>query len=219
MTQYIILPKQAKDITGQRFGRLVALGPIGKTPSTQIKWHCQCDCGNTVDVVSQSLREGITLSCGCLRRENFTRRKTIHGLAGHPVYRTWKGIVTRCTNPNTIGYENYGGRGITICDEWRHDFVLFFEHVSKLPHYGEDGYSIDRLNNSLGYFAGNVRWATPTEQNRNSRHNRNLAYNGKTQTMTEWASEFGLKFATLDGRLRRGWDMERALHVPTRKGE
>lgn len=215
--QYITLPKQAIDLTGRRFGRLVALGPISKSLSTQIIWRCVCDCGNSSDVISQSLRSGATISCGCWKSESFARAKTTHGLSKTRLYRVWKGMVTRCTNANVPGYKDYGGRGIKIFPNWLDDFQVFFDHVRLLDNCENVGYSLDRINNNGNYEPGNVRWATRTEQNRNSRHNRNFTYDGKTQTITEWASEFGLRFATLDGRLRRGWDMERALRTPTRK--
>lgn len=120
-------------------------------------------------------------------------------------------MITRCTNSNQSGYVNYGGRGITCCDEWRHDVQAFYDHVSKLPHCGEKGYTLDRIDNSLGYFPGNMRFATLSEQGRNQSRAHLITYNGKTQCLAAWAEELGVKYQKLQARLKKGWSVERAL--------
>lgn len=212
--QFITLPRQAKDITGQTFGKLTTLGPIGKSPDNHILWLCQCECGQTTVAYSHSLRCGNTRSCGCLVADFNKRVRTTHGMADTAIYSIWRNIVERCTNPKNRAYHDYGGRGINIHNEWRQDVHVFHDYVSRLPDYDTKGYSIDRIDNNGNYEPGNVRWATRIEQNRNTRTNRLLTYNGKTQCLAAWADEIQLTQRLLRSRLSRGWSDERALSTP-----
>lgn len=209
--QYITLTRRAKDITGQRFGRLVALGPVGHTPGRNAIWLCQCDCGNTTTVNNVALRAKQSQSCGCLSRQVRSAMHTTHGLRYDPIYSIWRGIYRRCFNPTHKSYAGYGGRGITICDEWRDDVQVFYDYVSRLPHYGEKGYSIDRIDNNGNYEPGNVRWATLSEQGRNRRTSLMLTYKGKTQSIGDWADELQISYGALKQRIYAGWDIERAF--------
>lgn len=215
---FITLSRNAKDITGQRFGRLVALGPVAI--DKWVKWLCQCDCGNTAVVSGHDLRRAKTesrsceKSCGCLSREIFAQKLRTHGMTGKRIYRIWRGVIGRCTNPNIHNYADYGGRGITIYVEWRKSFEAFQEYVSKLPHYDEEDYTLDRIDNNGNYEPGNVRWATRSEQNRNKRDTRLLTFNGKTQCVASWATELGVNADILYRRLRRGWDAVAVLSGP-----
>ena len=217
--QFIILQGRAKNITGQQFGRLLALGPIGRNKKSQIKWLCRCECGKTVVVEGGNLRGGHTQSCGCIVAEKRSTMHASHGLSNDPLYSVWSGVIRRCTNPNDLSFGRYGGRGITICDEWRHDFQAFYDHVSKLPDCLEDGYTLDRADNSLGYMPGNVRWVTAIEQSRNRRNNHMITYGGKTQCLQAWANELGIRQGTLSNRFKRGWSAEKALTQPTQKSD
>lgn len=214
MTEYITLPKQAIDLTGQRFGRLTALGPVGRSGNGRIAWSCRCDCGKTTTVSGKNLRNGNTQSCGCLQRERISSAEKIHGMSHSKIHQVWLGIKQRCDNPNHGAYKNYGGRGIKICDEWHNSFEAFIAYVASLPHYGEKGYTLDRINNSIGYQVGNIRYATRIEQNRNSRHVRPLTFDGRTQCLQAWADEMGVGRNTLTRRLRNGWSVEDALSKP-----
>lgn len=161
----------AKELVGQKFGRLLVLENVGRSSHNRLLWRCGCDCGNEITVASSNLLNGNTRSCGCLHRQEVTERMTTHGKHGTRLYRLWRGVVNRCTNPNASGYARYGGNGVNLCDEWQHDFQAFFNHVSPLAHFGEQGYSLDRIDNYVGYKPGNVRWATRVEQARNKRKN------------------------------------------------
>lgn len=210
MTQYITLPKQAKDITGQRYGRLVVLGPVGRA-GNHIKWLCLCDCGNTAHALGFNMHTGSTTSCGCYRADRVT---TADGHTAHPLYRIWKAMLQRCNEPTCGGYEHYGARGIRVWEEWSQSFVAFKHFVETLPNYGHKGVSIDRINNNGNYEPSNVRWSTRVEQAQNTSRNKYLTYNGKSQCQQSWAKEYGIHSSTLAGRLQRGWDMERALTAP-----
>lgn len=164
------------DLKGQRFGKLVAIKKsephftVGGHKQTV--WLCKCDCGQITRVQLQSLRNGRTKSCGCLRFENPRTFNTKHGMRNTKIYKKWAGMKNRCFNPNTERFGDYGGRGITVCEEWKDDFQAFYDYVSQLPHFGEEGYSLDRINNDGNYEPGNVRWATAKEQNQNQRKRR-----------------------------------------------
>lgn len=151
------------------------------TKSGKARWLCKCDCGNTTTVTSDSLNSGHTSSCDCLRRERsalaLSKIATMqkgennpsykHGDSGSKLYYVWAEMIQRCTNPKHRRYEDWGGRGITICQEWQNDYSAFKEWA--LSNGYEEGLSIDRINNNKGYSPDNCRWATVKEQNLNKR--------------------------------------------------
>lgn len=216
MSEQIVLCGRAKDVTGQRFGRLVALRPVDRSSDGKIMWLCRCDCGNLTTVRSTHLAAGKTLSCRCLANELARQRETTHGLRNHRVYSIWHHALDRCINPNDAAYPDYGGRGITMLDEWRRDFQAFYDYVTRLPHYEELDRTLDRIDNSLGYQPNNLRWATPVEQSRNRRYNRLLTFDGRTQCLSAWAEEARMPISRLTQRLRLGWPLEKALNTPKR---
>lgn len=154
---------------GKRFGRLSVVAEEGRTKTGMVRWLCECDCGKTIVVRGTHLRQGLVSSCGCFRREASSERNKTHGKKNSRIYRTWRNMKTRCFNHNHEHYKDYGGRGITVCKEWQNSFEAFLEYVSNLPHFGEPGYSLDRINNDGNYEPGNVRWATAKEQRNNQR--------------------------------------------------
>ena len=137
-----------------------------------VVWLCVCDCGNCVEIRGGDLQSGRTRSCGCLRADSAKETHSIHGKAHSKIHFVWLSMKNRCFNNKAQGFRNYGGRGIRVCDEWKNDFQSFYDYVSQLPHFGEDGYSIDRINNDGNYEPGNVRWATQKEQVNNRRNSR-----------------------------------------------
>lgn len=213
MTQFIDLPKKSKNIAGQRFGRLVALGPVGYQ-HTSISWLCQCDCGKQTAVITRNLRNGNTKSCGCRRIDILVGANTIHSMSKTKIFHIWRSMIQRCCNPKVRSYPDYGGRGIKVCPEWQDSFKEFYDHVSNLPSYGEKGYTLDRIFNDGDYEPGNVKWSTTAEQHRNTRHNRLLTLNDKTQCVADWAVELKMSMTTLASRIKKGWGVERALTTP-----
>jgi hypothetical protein len=212
--QYIPTNPRFKDITGQRFGRLTPLYPTGHTPEGRLLWLCRCDCGKERPIRAKLLIRGDTQSCGCLHRQQLSTRKTKHGGANHPLYRTWNNMKSRCLNPNNKMFKNYGGRGIFVCDEWKDSFAIFYEHVIHLPDYGKTGHTLDRINNDGPYAPGNVRWATPQRQNRNTRITLIFTYQDRTQSLADWADEINIPLGTLHSRLNYGWSIEQTLGTP-----
>ena len=151
------------DRSGKRFGRLLAIKPVGYSQTNRI-WECRCDCGNTVQVSGVSLGNGHTKSCGCLQRE--------HKQHGHspksgksPTYVSWDAMLQRCSNKNHEKYIRYGERGVRVCRRWR-KFENFLADMGERP----KGKTLDRFPDPSGnYKPGNCRWATPKQQAANHR--------------------------------------------------
>lgn len=199
------------DLVGQSYGRLTVLEK-GSKSGTQYKWLCQCSCGSQpFEVHGNSLRQGVTQSCGCLRRERAAEANTKHGLynAYAATYHIWASMIHRCTNPNSKNYKDYGARGITVCDRWL-SFENFLADIGDRP----ERLTLERIDNSSGYEPDNCRWATRTEQQRNTRRNRMITWGGKTQCIAAWAEELGLPRTTMMTRLRCGWSVERIFTTP-----
>ena len=199
--------RPARDLSGQRFGRLVAIERTSATRTCGQKyslWHCRCDCGNTKNVSLRCLADGHTLSCGCLQSELLRGRNTTHGKTyGSRTYNAWRGMRRRCSVTKRNPERGYAGRGITVCKRWN-KFENFYADMGEAPL----GMSIDRKDNSGNYEPTNCRWATATEQQNNRRTNRWITVNDKTLTLAQWSRETGIHVATLSTRLRHGWPLQ-----------
>lgn len=151
-------------LTGKRFGSWLVLEEWQRI-NNATHWLCQCNCGNEVLVAASSLKSGMSTQCQICA-------STKHGMCGRfkeystsREYDSWAAAKSRCTNPNNPKYEDYGGRGITMCDEWLNSFEAFYNHIGECP----PGLIIDRIDNDRGYEPGNVRWVTYSESNKNRR--------------------------------------------------
>ena len=203
------------DLTGQKFGKLTVIKYICKDERRQSHWLCKCECGNETITTTGRLRSGTTQSCGCIRKEKLVLRSKKHGCSHSRIDRIYNNMKSRCFNPKFIEYNLYGGRGITVCDEWKNDSTKFFRWAM------ENGYSddltLDRIDSNGNYEPSNCRWMTLKEQQNNRRNNRLITYNGKTQTAAKWADEVNISQKTLHSRLRHGWSIEKALTSPVRQ--
>jgi hypothetical protein len=206
-----------ENLVGRTFGRLTVLNEcetrmIGKTiKRSRVFWKCQCKCGTSVFVESSHLKVGDTNSCGCIRKElGYARRK--HGRSHTIEHNTWQRMKQRCYNPNDRRFASYGGRGITVCDRWKNSFDHFLQDMGNSP---SPRHSLDRLDNNGHYEPANCRWATNTEQCRNTRRNRLLTHRGKTQSVADWSDETGIPSIVIRTRIDKlGWGVHDALSVP-----
>lgn len=194
------------DLKGKRFGRLQVICRDNTVSNHRaVYWVCKCDCGKIKSVTGNSLKNGGTKSCGCLRRDNlYNKRHTkytdIHNNNAR-LFNIWHSMHDRCYSEKFKQYHNYGGRGIKVCEEWHGDdgFVNFVKWAK------ENGYSghltIDRINVNDDYYPENCRWVTHKKQQNNRTNNRYITYNGETRTLSEWCELYGYKFTTLTNRL------------------
>lgn len=149
------------DLVGKRFGRLVVVAKAGLNKWNQQLWNCKCECGKNKIIIGNNLQKGHTKSCGCFRRE----KTTTHGMGFIPENWIWRSMKTRCSNENEIGYKNYGGRGIKVCNRWL-KFENFFEDMGLRP---SSKHTLERVDNEKGYCPENCIWDTRTNNNRNQR--------------------------------------------------
>lgn len=195
------------DITGQRFGRLVAIMPV-KTTKQGVYWRCQCDCGATVEVVAKKLRYGSTVSCSCWRKT----RRLKHGMTKTPEHVAWTSMLERCRNPRGIMWHRYGARGIRVCERWQ-SFENFYEDMGPRP---GPGYSLDRIDNDGHYEPGNVRWATKLQQDSNKSTNVVYTYKGVRGTIKQIRDQLNidLPLSTLASRQYARWPVDDLFGAP-----
>ena len=178
--------KIARDLSGQRFGRLVAIRPCGKNKFGNFCWLCKCDCGKEHIVASGKLVSGSTKSCGCYAKDVHIKQLEKHGITtgGKPrTFTIWNDMKARCLNPNSISYKRYGGRGISICEKWL-TFKNFHEWAMNSGY--ADGLEIDRIDNNGDYCPENCRWVSSTFNKKHQRNTRYIKIQNVTMNVSEW---------------------------------
>lgn len=222
-----MMEDRGKSISGERFGKLVALYPHSRDKRNKVKYFCVCDCGNTTVSYKFCLTSGKAMSCGCVSAEKARircaemskeeRLKTFshptHGLSKTKEFKAWADAKSRCMNKQNAWYESYGGRGITFSEDWLISFETFYSDMGQCP----EGYSLDRIDVNKGYCKENCRWASAKQQQRN-------------RTDTEWvdsplgkhpiadvAEMLGLTTSCLKHRLTVGWDWDRIINTPSQR--
>ena len=203
-----------RDITGQRFNKLTALSPLYINKDNRVMWRCKCDCGTICVISAKQLSNGKARSCGCYQRSLVTQRNVKHGLRNTRLYNIWFGMKRRCYEKNNLSYPQYGGRGITVCDQWLNDFGTFYEWA--MTNGYESDLTIDRIDNSKGYSPENCRWATKKQQSNNRTCVHEFTYNGQTHTVSEWCDLYGVKYeGFIKGRYQShpDWPIEKLLDL------
>lgn len=199
------------NMIGKKFNRLTVIEDSkNRGADRSIIYKCECECGNTILVNGSNLRNGHTKSCGCIR--------ITHDKTGTRIYNIYTNMIKRCYDKNNVGYKNYGGRGIKVCDEWLHNNKSFFDWAY------DNGYSdtltIDRIDNNKGYSPSNCRWVTMYEQANNTRKTIKIHYKNDIKSLSDWIAELNLNLPkkTIYQRLvLYGWDVEDAFYVPVKR--
>lgn len=161
--------RRAIDMTGKRVGRLTVISRAGSSCG-MATWNCACDCGNEVVCIGNNLRTGNTRSCGCLSRDTAKengKKSVKHGMDGTILYRKWDGMKRRCFSVTHKDYHRYGARGISVCDEWRYDFLEFHKWAMSSGYV--DGLQLDRIDNNGPYSPDNCQWLTASEHAKKTR--------------------------------------------------
>lgn len=194
--------------SGTRFGKWTV---IERTCYRKESWRysCRCDCGTVREVDGGTLRNGTSTSCGCKRKEKPLKHGHTKG-GQSPEYVTWHNMLQRCEKTNHPSYPNYGGRGISVCPDWQ-DFRTFLRDMGPRP---SAKHSLERIDNDGPYSPENCRWALWREQCNNKRDCVPITFRGETLNLAQWAERLGFNKGTLEGRLRRGWSVERAFTEP-----
>ena len=180
------MPNKIVDKTNRRYGRLTVLKQ-DKTKTDAIYWVCKCDCGNYKSIKSSELHPGRIKSCGCLREEVLKRQQEqTHGEAKTRLYSIWRGMKKRCYQPTSAGYKNYGGRGITVYEDWLCSYENFRDWAYENGY--EDGLSLDRINVNENYTPSNCKFSTYYQQVNNKRTNRKITYKNIQLTVSQWCT-------------------------------
>ncbi len=211
---------RATVIVGQKYGRLTILEDLGSRlhHGNHVTFvRTKCDCGNEHTIPLTVLKGGGSRSCGCLRREmakewSMVRLKR-HGLGSHPLMRVWDAMIQRCYNPNSKCYKNYGGRGVVVCQEWR-EYIIFYRWA--VENGWQEGLQLDKDIRGDGflYSPSTCSFVTRFVNNRNTRRNVNIEYNGEVRCITDWAAQIGISVQALKFRLRKWGQMDRVFNTP-----
>jgi len=198
---------------GDRFGHLTLVSELPRHERMRA-WRLRCDCGSVIECLQKNFTSGgKKVSCGCMNRKG----PPTHGNSTVAEYRAWINMKSRCLNPNTPGWDNYGGRGIAVCDRWAASFEDFLADVGRRP---SPKHSLDRWPDPNGdYGPTNCRWATPTEQMRNLRTNHKVVVGGSEMTLAEAVEQAPVPYNTVLYRLKRGWPIDEAISRTARKGQ
>ena len=169
--------------------------------------QCLCDCGNTFYIYPYMFGKPNYKSCGCYRNKIRSESHTTHGGTNNPLYQEYLSMMQRCYRKSHKAYASYGGRGITVCDEWKenpNNFYAWVESIGGRP----KGYTLDRIDNSKGYSPDNCKYVSMHEQSRNKRTNIMITHNGVTKCLTDWALEYGINNETARSRYHKGYPFD-----------
>lgn len=197
------------NLIGKKFNKLLVIEKCKERNGKKVMWKCVCDCGNIVSVQTYHLTNNKIKSCGCFSR------KYINNEISKSIYTIWSCMKNRCYSPQHQNYKIYNGKGITICDEWKNDFMSFYYWAINNGY--QKGLSIDRIDNKGNYCPQNCRWTTKEQQMRNKTNNKMIKYKNQIKCLAEWCDILNLKYETIQSRFNRGWSIEKTFETPIRK--
>lgn len=197
--------RKFEDLSGQKFGRLLVLERAENNKHGNVQFLCQCDCGSSVVIPSAHLKNGNTRSCGCFKREYVTEKNMKHGLTRTRLYGVWGALVQRCCNPNNADYALYGGRGISLCEDWR-DFQKFHDWAfsagyDESAEYGQK--TLERIDVNKGYCPENCTFANSSVQANNKRTNRKFLFDNEMLTISQIAGCLNVPYRRLYYAMKR----------------
>lgn len=203
---------KAIDMTGVFHGSVRGIERVRTSSSGDLVWLFECGCGRHFETTGYSVRSGKVTSCKTCGAERTKKASIRHGATDSDEYRVWTNMLTRCRNPKSTPYKNYGARGIRVCDRWADSFDAFLSDMGKRP---SKEHSIERDDNNGNYEPSNCRWITRAEQARNKRNSIRPVINGVERSLREWSEVSGISVCALDQRYRAGSRGEDLLS-PTR---
>lgn len=201
------------DYADKRFGKLIATNKtIHLDNENRWKIICKCDCGGEIYVMPYQLKNGSVKSCGC---EKIKPHHVTHNRSKCEMFGTWKQMISRCSNPSNKKYSDYGGRGISVCEEWL-NFDKFNDWVNSVGGR-PNGYTLDRIDTNGNYCPDNCRFVPWSIQASNKRTSHLIEYKGEVKALSVWAKELCIPYYIIEHRINRGWNVERALTTPVAK--
>ena len=206
--QIIPLGRHSSDLTLKVVDKFVVIAPVATNYRHVHIWACVCHCGNVFTLSSRQIIHKKPRSCGCLGGPAST-----HGMSRTSGYKIWASMINRCIKPSNPNFIHYGGRGITVCDEWKTSFEAFYRDMGDPP----KGKTLDRINNDGHYSKENCRWVGRKEQSNNTRQNNLVTYLGKTQTISQWAETIGIHANTLRYRIKKWPTIDVAFETPVQQ--
>jgi len=202
-----------KNLINKRFGRLLVLSKSEiRTKDNRTQWNCVCSCGNKVLAENRTLTSGKKKSCGCLKLDSSLKNikgvsNKTHNMSRTRIYKIWNALVQRCKTKSNQRYSSYGGRGITVCQEW-YKFENFYRDMKNSY---KDNLTIDRIDNNKSYYKENCKWSSQKEQANNRSNNHILEHKGEKRNITQWSEKLGIPRKTIYWRIKKGWDIDRVL--------
>ena len=203
------------DLTNKKINNLTVIKKYGTNKRNEVIWECKCDCGNTTYVITSKLNNGHTKSCGCHRINETIKRNYKHGLSHSRLYQTWYNMNGRCYKKFFGSYQDYGGRGITVCDEWKNDFLKFYEWAMKNGY--NDNLTIDRIDVNGNYEPSNCRWVTQSVNNFNKTNNNYIEVNGLNYAITQWTKILNVRYKDIYYRKRTKKEMQEYIKRQLKK--
>lgn len=201
-----------ENVINKAFGRLTITADCEKTRPRKV--IAKCECGKVKEYYLENLRNGYTKSCGCFLAEVTSKRSSLnikYGFSRHPIRGVWGGMIERCYDKNNQSYKNYGGRGITVCDEWKNNITVFYNWA--MVNGWCKGLEMDRKENNGNYEPDNCRFITPAQNSRNRRSNVVVTYNNKTMVLKDWATELEIKYKLLHKHIKyKGFSFQDAIN-------